>query len=195
MCRGAKQRNFPSPVAKGREKSELRERREKIQEVAMGRTEELLAFPFWACMKANDSRRAAETVRGYCRWSSQEWRAPEETKAILIGHWITIWLLHRENSGVVLSVPKGQLQHIHVALLLSRLYDGAGNIHGGVAEGFLWERKHLRSQIAIAKRWLLTTSRPLVWCFHERVPSFVCISHSTSMSSRMYMYIHLSDGQ
>lgn len=128
-CREQRQKNrlnvqrsqaekLPPPVAKGWEKSELRERREKIKVVTAGRTEELLAFPFWACMKANDSGRAAETGRGFCRWSSQEWRAPEETKAILIGHWITIWLLHRDNSGVVLSAPKGQLQYIHVALLL-----------------------------------------------------------------------------
>lgn len=37
-------------------------------------------------MKANDSRRTAEAERGCCRWSSQDWSAPEETKAILIGH-------------------------------------------------------------------------------------------------------------
>lgn len=85
-------------------------RGEKIKEVAVGRTEQLLAFPFWARMKTNDSRRAAESEQAFGRWSSQEWRAPEETKAILIGHWITIWLLHTENSEVMLSVPKGQLQ-------------------------------------------------------------------------------------
>lgn len=34
--------------------------------------------------------------------------APEETKAILIGHWITVWLFHRENRAALTSDPKGQ---------------------------------------------------------------------------------------
>lgn len=80
------QRNFPLLWLRGERNRSRGRRKEKIKEVVVRRAEELLAFPFRACMKANDSRPAAETEHGYCRWSSQESRAPEETEAILIGH-------------------------------------------------------------------------------------------------------------